>query len=104
MLYFAEAMSSITFTLIQTSLHWENKVANLQMLEKKIMNIGEKTQVVVLPEMFSTGFSMKPEQLAETMDGETVEWMKRTAASKKIILTGSAIIEDGGNYYNRLLW
>lgn len=99
-----QAMSSITFTLVQTALHWEDKWANLQMLEEKIRGIKEKTQVVVLPEMFSTGFSMKPEQLAETMGGETVQWMGRMAAEKRVILTGSVIIEDGGNYYNRLIW
>lgn len=97
-------MSALTFTLIQTSLHWEDKAANLQMLEAKIASIGEKTQVVVLPEMFSTGFSMKPAQLAEPMDGETVRWMKRVAAERKLILTGSVIIEEDGNYYNRCIW
>lgn len=97
-------MSQLTVTIIQTNLHWEDKAANLQMLEEKINGIQEKTELVVLPEMFSTGFSMKPELLAETMEGETVQWMKRMAASKKIILTGSVIIEDGGNYYNRLIW
>lgn len=89
---------------MQTQLFWEDKKANLQMLEEKILNIKDKTQVVILPEMFSTGFSMKPEQLAETMQGATVQWMKRIAATKKIILTGSVIIEEGGNYYNRLIW
>ncbi|RYZ48983.1 MAG: nitrilase family protein, partial [Chitinophagaceae bacterium] len=97
-------MSSITFSLIQTSLHWEDKPANLQMLKEKIRKIQEKTQVVILPEMFSTGFSMKPEALAETMDGDTVKWMKRVAAEKKVILTGSVIIEEEGAYYNRLIW
>jgi len=97
-------MSSITFTLVQTALHWENKKANLQMLEQKIMNIKQKTQVVILPEMFSTAFSMKPEQLAEPMEGETISWMKRISAQKKIIVTGSVIIEDEGYYYNRLIW
>jgi len=97
-------MSALTFTLIQTSLHWEDKKANLQMLEEKIASIREKTQVVILPEMFSTGFSMKPEQLAEPMDGETVNWMKRVAAEKKVILTGSVIIEEEGKYYNRSIW
>jgi len=90
--------------LIQTSLYWEDKEANLQMLEEKILSIQEKTQVVVLPEMFSTGFSMKPEKLAEPMDGKTVNWMKRVAAEKKVILTGSVIIEEEGNYYNRSIW
>lgn len=112
-------MSTLTFTLIQTHLHWEDKTANLSMLEEKINSIKEKTEIVVLPEMFSTGFSMKPQQLAETMEGETVQWMKRVAAEKKIILTGSVIIEGGQAgiagpehgqtetvrpYYNRLVW
>ena len=97
-------MSAITFTLIQTGLHWEDKQANLRMLEEKINSIKEKTQVVVLPEMFSTGFSMKPEQLAEPMSGETVAWMKRIAAKNGIILTGSVIIEEEGNYFNRSIW
>lgn len=75
------------------------------MLEKKIHSIKERTEIVILPEMFSTGFSMSAEKLAETMDGETVQWMKRVAAQKKIILTGSVIIEgEPGKYYNRLLW
>jgi len=74
------------------------------MLEQKINSITDKTHIVVLPEMFSTGFSMKPEVLAETMNGETVAWMKRVAAEKRVILTGSVIIEDEGLYYNRLIW
>jgi predicted amidohydrolase len=97
-------MSSLTITLIQPKLVWENKEANLQMLEEKINSIQEKTQLVILPEMFSTGFSMKTELLAEKMDGITVQWMKRIAAQKKIILTGSVIIEEEGQYFNRLLW
>ena len=84
------------------------------MLEDKILSINEKTEIVVLPEMFSTGFSMKPEMLAEKMDGDTVSWMKKIAAQKKVILTGSIIIKEsapshleraGGEvYYNRLIW
>ncbi|MEO7983103.1 MAG: nitrilase family protein [Bacteroidota bacterium] len=103
---------SLSITIIQTDLHWEDKAANLQMLEEKINNIQEKTEIVVLPEMFSTGFSMRPALLAETMEGETVLWMKKIAAQKKIILTGSVIIsvKDQGalsgqvQYYNRLIW
>ncbi len=97
-------MSTLTISLIQTHLHWENKPANLQMLEEKIMGIKEKTEIVVLPEMFSTGFSMRPGELAETMEAETVQWMKRMAAQKKVILTGSVIIKEGAHYYNRLIW
>ncbi|MEJ0104301.1 MAG: amidohydrolase [Bacteroidota bacterium] len=104
-------MSTLTITTIQSHLHWQDKAANLEMFEKKIDSIKEKTEIVVLPEMFSTGFAMQPETLAETMDGETIVWMKRIAAKKKIILAGSVIIKEtnefaGGltHYYNRLIW
>jgi predicted amidohydrolase len=97
-------MSSLTFTLIQTALHWEDKTANLAMLEEKIRSMAQPTHIVVLPEMFTTGFSMKPEQFAETMDGPTVAWMRILAAEKRVILTGSLMIEEGGRYFNRLIW
>lgn len=97
-------MSTLTFSLIQTSLFWEDKIANLSMLENKINSITEKTEVIVLPEMFSTGFSMQPELLAETMDGASVQWMRRIAAQKKVVLTGSLIIQEDDHFYNRLLW
>lgn len=95
---------SLTFTLVQTNLFWEDKKANLLMLEDKILNLKEKTQIVILPEMFSTGFSMQPKLLAESMDGETIDWMKKIASTKKIIITGSLIIEENGSFYNRLIW
>ena len=97
-------MLPLTITTIQTNLIWENKQANLQMLETKLNSIQPPTEIVVLPEMFSTGFSMQPKLFAETMDGETVNWMKRMAITKKIILTGSIIIKEDGNYFNRLVW
>jgi omega-amidase len=97
-------MSPITVTLIQSLLYWEDKQANLEMFEEKINSIQGKAGIVILPEMFSTGFSMNPVALAEKMDGKTIAWMKRITSEKKIILTGSIIIEDEGNYYNRLIW
>ena len=97
-------MSTLTITLIQSTLHWENKQANLAMFEDKINNIPQHTEIVVLPEMFSTGFSMSPETLAETMEGETVNWMKRIASGKRIVLTGSVIIQDEDKFFNRLIW
>jgi omega-amidase len=108
-------MSTLIITGIQSSLHWEDKKANLRMFEEKIFSITQ-AEIVVLPEMFSTGFSMQPKKLAETMDGETMQWMKQIAAKKKIILTGSLIIKDsspsiqserrsgGEAFYNRLVW
>lgn len=97
-------MQPLTITIIQTNLFWEDKEANLKMLQQKIEGIKVKTEVIILPEMFSTGFSMKPEGLAETMDGKTIQWMKDVAARNKIILTGSIIIQENGQYYNRLIW
>ena len=97
-------MSSLYISLIQTQLFWEDKAANLLMLEKKINSITQKTEIIVLPEMFSTGFSMNPSALAETMDGTTVQWMKKIAVEKKIILTGSIIIQEDDQFFNRLLW
>jgi omega-amidase len=97
-------VSTLTVTIIQTDLHWEDKMANLAMLEEKIISIQQKTELVILPEMFSTGFSMKPSEFAETMDGNAVSWMRKIATTKRIILTGSLMIEENGNYYNRLIW
>ena len=75
-------MSSLTITLIQPNLRWEDKKANLDMLSGKIDSIKEKTEVIILPEMFSTGFSMNTELLAENMTGETVQWMKKYLLKK----------------------
>lgn len=96
--------SSLKFTLIQTDLIWEDKKANLQMLEEKIALVKEKNTIVILPEMFTTGFSMKPELLAEKMNGFTMEWLKRLSATHKNIITGTIIIEEDGKYFNRLIW
>jgi predicted amidohydrolase len=97
-------MSALSITTIQTNLIWEDKAANLYALEQKINSIQDPTEIVVLPEMFSTGFSMQPSLFAETMEGETLNWMKKVSTQNKIILTGSIIIEEEGKYYNRLIW
>ncbi len=96
-------MHNLSITTVQTNLFWEDCPANLQMLEEKIRPL-QGAQVVVLPEMFSTGFSMRPEQLAETMDGPSVRWMRALAAEKNVILTGSLMIRENGRFFNRLLW
>ena len=91
-------MSSLTITTIQTDLHWENKEANFRMLEDKFRNLQERTEIIILPEMFSTGFTMSPELLAESMDGETIRWMKEMAAKHRVILTGSVIIKEDNKF------
>ena len=97
-------MPSLTISIIQTKLFWEDKKANMEMLQEKIESISVKTEVVILPEMFTTGFSMKPEIFAEKMDEETMQWMKKISSERKIILTGSIIIEEDKKYFNRLIW
>lgn len=97
-------MSDLTVSLIQANLHWEDIPANLAMFDQKIDSIKERTEVIVLPEMFSTGFSMQSSKLAETMDGSAVQWMKKKAKEKNVIITGSLIIEENGEYYNRMIW
>lgn len=97
-------MAPLTVSLIQSVLHWQNKPANLAMFEQKLQSIQQKTEVVILPEMFNTGFSMQPHQLAEPMDGDTIQWMKRLCWQKKIILTGSLSISENEHFYNRLIW
>ena len=101
-------MSTLTFSIIQTNLHWENKLKNIQMLTDKLNLLTAYGHIIVLPEMFSTGFSMQPSLLAESMNGETVRWLENTAKEKKSIITGSVIIKEGNDqtisYYNRLIW
>jgi omega-amidase len=97
-------MSSLTFTLIQTHLQWENIDANLAQLTQKINSINTPTQIIVLPEMFSTGFSMQPQVLANDMQGKEIAWMKTMAKEKKAIITGSLMIREDDKYYNRLIW
>ena len=105
-------MSTLSVTIIQSDLFWKDKAANLKMFEQKINGIREKTEIIVLPEMFSTGFVIQPDLLAETMEGDTVQWMKRVAAEKKVIITGSVIIKETDRedntsitrYFNRLIW
>ena len=97
-------MQPLTISLIQSNLFWEDKARNLEQFSSKFEVLPKETQVVILPEMFSTGFSMKPEQLAETMDGTTVEWMKNMSSKHRKIITGSIIIEEEGHYFNRLIW
>jgi predicted amidohydrolase len=90
--------------LIQTSLIWENPVENRSHLSQKIMGFMEEVDLIVLPEMFSSGFTMNPEAIAETMEGETVLWLQHLAKARNCAITGSLVIEEKGKYYNRLVF
>lgn len=93
----------ITIALIQTKLAWENPKKNRKRLEKKI-NILEAVNLVILPEMFTSGFTMTPENVAETMDGETIMWMKQLAAKNDFAIMGSIVIKEHHYFVNRLLF
>jgi len=90
--------------LIQSSLFWENPSANRNYFEEKINALTEKVDIIVLPEMFSTGFTMNPSVVFETMRGETVLWMQSLAKAKKSAITGSIVIKENDSFYNRLLF
>ncbi len=90
--------------LIQTDLIWQDAAKNRNNFEQKINSIASDVDLIVLPEMFSTGFSMHPEQLAESMEGETVTWLQHLAKAKNAAITGSLIIKENGNFYNRMVF
>jgi omega-amidase len=90
--------------LIQTSLAWENPLENRSHLAQKITGFMEDVDLIILPEMFSSGFTMNPKAVAETMAGETVSWIKHLAKAKNCAITGSLIIEENGKHYNRLVF
>jgi omega-amidase len=90
--------------LIQSSLVWENPEKNRNTFEKKINAITDKVDLIILPEMFTTGFTMEPNSVAETMHGETQTWLKHLAKAKNSAITGSLVITENGNFYNRLVF
>jgi omega-amidase len=91
-------------TIIQAYLHWESREKNLQHFDSLINSIKEETHLIVLPEMFTTGFSMNPEKVAEPANGESLSWLKQKAKEKNAVITGSVAVEEKGKYYNRLFW
>ena len=97
-------MPSVTASLIQTHTHWHDPVANRAMFDIWLQDVPTDADLVVLPEMFSTGFTMASSAVAETMRGDTVTWLMDTARSLGKTLCGSVVIEDAGRYFNRLLW
>ncbi len=97
-------MENLKVTTFQGYLFWENIDKNLQNIELKLSAIREKTNLIILPEMFNTGFSMDAQRLAEPMGGKTMQWMHKMAKKYDCVVTGSLIIKDEEKYYNRLIW
>ena len=96
-------MQDLNISLIQSELHWHSIEANLAMFEEKIWQLDQKSDVIILPEMFNTGFTMKV-SLGEPMNSKTFRWMRQMASQTKAILLGSYIVNEKGNHFNRLLW
>jgi omega-amidase len=94
----------LSVSIIQSNLFWENADLNLKQFETKINLISEETDVIVLPEMFTTGFTMNPTVFSETHKGKGFCWMQKMAASKKCAIVGSISVNENGLYYNRLYW
>jgi omega-amidase len=97
-------MDNLKITIYQGYLFWENIEKNLQNISLRLSGIREKTNLIILPEMFNTGFTMNAETLGETMNGKTMQWMQNTAKKFDCVVTGSIIIKENGKFYNRLLW
>lgn len=97
-------MQNLKLALIQSDIHWHEIGANLAMFEEKIWQITEPVDVILLPEMFQTGFTMNHDGLAEPMNFNTLKWMKQMAAQKNAVVCGSYIVKEAGKVFNRLLW
>lgn len=95
---------TLKITLVQTHLHWENPVANRNMFSEKLAGLTGETDLIVLPEMFTTGFSMNANELAEDSAGESLMWMISEAKRLEAAITGSLIISEDNNFYNRLFF
>lgn len=90
--------------IVQANLRWEDPAANREMFTSIFNGVDDQPDLYVLPEMFTTGFSMDAKELAEAHEGPTLEWMQQTARHYKAAITGSVIIKEGGQYFNRLFF
>ncbi|WP_345952513.1 amidohydrolase [Mucilaginibacter sp. PAMB04168] len=97
-------MDNLKITTYQGYLFWENVDKNLQNISLRLSGMRTNTDLIILPEMFNTGFTMNAEKLAEPMNGKTMQWMQATAKKYECVVTGSLIIADEDKFYNRLIW
>ena len=91
-------------SLIQAPLVWENPFENRLYFEQKIKAISQQTDLIVLSEMFTSGFTMNPKYVAETMQGETISWLIELAKAKNAAITGSLVIQEGEHFFNRMVF
>jgi predicted amidohydrolase len=96
-------MKSLSITIIQHNIIWEDPKANINLLDKKITQISD-TDLIILPEMFATGFTMHVKEFAQSMNGSLVKWLKKKALKKSVDIVGSIITKQKNQYFNRLIW
>jgi omega-amidase len=97
-------ISPLRVSFIQSDIYWQDVAANLAMFEEKIWDIREETDLIILPEMFNTGFTMDARRFSEVANLTTFKWMQQMARQKQAVVTGSYIISESGQFYNRLYW
>lgn len=97
-------MQDLKVTFIQSDLIWKDSRANLSAFSEKISQIEETTDIIVLPEMFNTGFVVEPETIEEQVAREGLEWMRLKATETNAVICGSLIVKENGNYFNRFYW
>lgn len=95
---------NLIIKVVQTNLFWEDKEKNLDNIKTLLEQNRSKSDLILLPEMFSTGFSMNPEKLSEEMDGKTIKWMKDLAKQMSGVVAGTLMIHEEGKFFNRSVW
>lgn len=104
MRFLVKIIIRMKIALVQTHLIWENQKQNRIHFEEKINSIFEKVDLIILPEMFTSGFTMNPEKVAEKMNGVSIDWLKKFSSEKNCAITGSLIIQENNYFYNRLVF
>lgn len=97
-------MQNLKVTILQSDIIWENPVENIKNFNQKISDLKESTDLILLPEMFNTGFTMNVDEFAETTEGNTLRWLKSTSFGKKSAVAGCIIIKENNKYFNRFYW
>lgn len=97
-------MQDLKIAYLQSDLVWENPILNRELFEKKIRELTDSHDLIVLPETFTTGFPVDPMLFAETINGETIKWMRKIAKETGAVITGSFLLKDNGSFFNTLIW
>ena len=97
-------MTHLKVSIVQMNIDWHSAKSNCHRIEGLLSEQNLETDLIVLPEMFNTGYSMQPQKIAESMDGDTINWMQKMAKKYSAVICGSLAISEGNQYYNRLVW